>query len=136
MLWLKSIFLFPLNESHDFFASLCSRHKHLLNVIPKQYPINLFLCLFISSLLSTLPLLLHHFLFLIFWLFFFPILFCLNSISFLPFNPYFSNQKKKSEYCLSLSLFSFGRFFLFLITLIKGDGFFIKKKYVFWYCVF
>ena len=32
-------------------------------------------------------------------------------------------QQQKSEYFLSLSLFSFGRFLLFLITLIKGDGF-------------
>ena len=39
---------------------------------------------------------------------------------------------------LSLSLFSFGGFSLFLITLIKVNGFFIFLiiKNVFWYCIF
>ena len=38
--------------------------------------------------------------------------------------------------CVSLSTFSWWIFFFFLITLIKIDGFFFLKKYVFWYYVF
>ena len=52
--------------------------------------------------------------------FLFPIIFCINSISFLSFNSYFSHEKN-CEYSLSLSL---SRFLFFLIILIKVDGFF------------
>ena len=49
-----------------------------------------------------------------------PILFCINLISFLPFNPYFSHTKMwvLSLY-LSLSILSFGGFLFFLITLFR-----------------
>ena len=49
---------------------------------------------------------------------FLPILFCINLISFPPFNPYFFPHK---NYEYSLSLLSFGEFLFFLITLIKVD---------------
>ena len=90
-------------------------------------------CLFISHYFYfTVTLLSSFFTFLYFDFFFLPFLFCINSISFLSSNPYFSY--KKTEYSLSLSIF-FWWILFFLITLIKFDGFFFNK-YVFWYCVF
>ena len=62
----------------------------------------------------------------IFTIFFPHFCFCINSISFLSFNPYFSHKKTMSS--LSLS-----RFLFFLIPLIKAYGFFFS---VLWYCVF
>ena len=52
------------------------------------------------------------------------ILFCINLISFLLFNPYFSHTKNVSTLSLSLSLLCFGKFLFFLKTLIKVVGFF------------
>ena len=49
-----------------------------------------------------------------------PILFCINLISFLPFNPYFSHTKMwVLSLSLSLSILSFGGFLFFLITLFR-----------------
>ena len=68
--------------------------------LPPTYPLPF--CFFISSPLSTLPLhFLHHFFFLIFLLFFSSFNFCINLILFLPFNIYFSHEKR---WALSLSL--------------------------------
>ena len=62
-----------------------------------------------------------------------PILFCINLISFLPFNLYFSHTK--TEYSLSLSLSTFVWWIFDLsYTPIKVDDFVFK--YLFWYCVF
>ena len=61
----------------------------------------------------------------------FPIIFCINLISFLPFNSYFSHIYKNVSF-LSLSLLSFGGFLFFLITLIKVDGSIFFLQYVFW----
>ena len=90
----------PYSPKKLFFFLLV--HNYCL--LPLTFP--LCLCLFISPLLFTLSLLiLCHFLFLIFWLFFFPILLCitiwynfLNSISI------FFAHKNSLSLSLSLSL--------------------------------
>ena len=89
--------------------------------LPPTFPLPFWF--FISPLLFTLPLhFLHHFFFLIFLLFFSSFYFCINSISFLPFNSYFSHEK-------TVSTLSLSRFLFFLKTLIKVDGFFFLMCY-------
>ena len=81
----------------------------LLHISPhlRLYSLQHFTSVFASlppPLLFTSPLhFLHHFLFLIIWLFSFPFYFCINLISFSLFNPYFSHTK--IEYSLSLLIF-------------------------------
>ena len=89
-----------------------SGHINLLFTVtlPPIFPFPF--CFFIFPLLFTLPLhFLHYFLFIIYLLFFSSFYFCINSISFLPFNSYFSHEK-------IVSTLSFSRFLFFLITLI------------------
>ena len=100
------LFLFKL------FYSLFSKKKKkkkilslLVHTITLPQTFLLPLCLFIFPLFSTL--LLHFFRYFIFLIFFtlpFPILFCINLVSFIPFNPFFSYKKYKCSLSLSLSL--------------------------------
>ena len=88
-----------------FIFLFLKKKKKNSSSLPPTFPLSL--CLFISLLLFTLPLnFFYHSLFLIFQLFFSLILFCINLILFIPFNPYFFHTKTVSTFSLSQFLFS------------------------------
>ena len=110
-------FFFPLFL--NFYSSYSPKKKKLLFsllvTVTLSPTFTLLLCLFISLLFSTLPLLFFHYsLFFIFWLFFsLIILFCINLVPFLPCNPYFSHKITVSTLSLSWWIFVLSYNFFF-----------------------